>query len=73
MKKKKILTHTASLVVGLLMAYYSYNFPILPQEIDSSNLWAFFIKQYWWLMIIFFVIGYGITFLIINFFGKIAR
>jgi hypothetical protein len=70
--KRKILAHSISTIVGLFFGYYSHNFPIMPREVvvDSSSMWSFFIKQYWWLMLIFFVIGYGITFCIFYFKNK---
>jgi hypothetical protein len=70
--KRKILAHLVSVLVGLFLGYYSHNFPILPLEVVANNftMWSFFIKQYWWLMLIFFVVGYGITFGIFYFFNK---
>ena len=70
--KKKILAHVVSLIAGLCLAYYSSRFPILPGEVSVSKsaLWSFFVKEYWWLMLIFFVVGYGLTFLVFYLFNR---
>jgi len=63
---RKILAHSVSTIIGTMLAYYSTHFPILPQDWT----WGFVFTNYWWLMLIFFVIGYGITFGIFYFLNK---
>lgn len=62
----KISIHVLSAIVGLLFGYYSTHFPMLPNDWT----WGFIFTNYWWLMLIFFAIGYGITFSILYFFNR---
>lgn len=66
----KLIIHIVSLVVGICSGLYSTHFPILPSIIHEANnsgnyvkYWTFMFQKYWWLMLLLFIIGYGLTFL----------
>jgi hypothetical protein len=71
--KNKIVTNMVSIIIGVFLAYQTFGMPISPSSLygaSLSELWRYHIQHFWWLMLIFFFIGYGITFLIFWLFNR---
>jgi len=67
------LKQSIAVFIGVLLGYNSRLFPILPREIASGNYWGFIIENYWWLMLLFFLIGYGLTILVFYLIEKLIK
>jgi len=77
MRKKKIVIQAVSVLIGLVFGYYSTSLPMLPKYVHEyynagllSKYWFFMFSNYWWLMLIAFIIGYSLIYFIASFVFK---
>lgn len=71
--KRKALTNIVSFIVGLLFGYSTFHMPIRPIEMYNTNRsawWEYHIQNYGWLILLFFAIGYGLTFFVFWLFNR---